>query len=147
MIYHIQRSLPELKSRIEAEIADREKELNHYGKPPTITKAEKGAYLLNLISRFSNSFCDAIDGKAQHAQLGELHGGARISYIFHNVFDSRLMQIDPFEHLTDKEVRAAIRNASVSNFPILKLSSKFSIFHNRVHGRAYSSLRYLSNYL
>ncbi len=40
------------------------------------------------------------------------YGGARISYIFHDVFSKRLDNINPFDELTDQDIRTAIRNAT-----------------------------------
>ena len=45
-------------------------------------------------------------------QTHELYGGARISYIFNEVFGtSGLRTVDPFEGLSDDDIRTAIRNA------------------------------------
>jgi dynamin 1-like protein len=114
LINHIRASLPELKLKIEREIFDREKELMHYGEPPIESKSSQGAFLLNLLSKFSASYCDALEGKGRDAgTAGKLVGGARISFIFHNLFDTRLKKISPFDMLTDLDIRTAIRNATV----------------------------------
>jgi dynamin 1-like protein len=42
----------------------------------------------------------------------ELYGGARINYIFSEIFGKALMGIDPFATLTDEEIRTAICNAN-----------------------------------
>jgi dynamin 1-like protein len=42
----------------------------------------------------------------------QLVGGARISFVFHDVFGAALDQISPFDHLTDADIRTAIRNAT-----------------------------------
>jgi dynamin 1-like protein len=44
--------------------------------------------------------------------MAELYGGARISYIFNEVFGRRLKSIDPFEGLDDEDIRTAIANAN-----------------------------------
>lgn len=40
------------------------------------------------------------------------YGGARISYIFHEIFRKSLEMLNPFDGLTDNEIRTAIRNAN-----------------------------------
>ena len=41
-------------------------------------------------------------------------GGARICYIFHDVFGKRLQNLDAMSGLTTKDILTAIRNATVS---------------------------------
>jgi dynamin 1-like protein len=40
-----------------------------------------------------------------------LIGGARISYIFHEIFNNVINNIDPFSYLTDQDIQTAIGNA------------------------------------
>ena len=42
----------------------------------------------------------------------ELMGGSRLSYIFYEVFNKSLNNVDPFDALTDEDLKTAIRNAS-----------------------------------
>ena len=42
----------------------------------------------------------------------ELIGGSRISYIFYDVFNKSLTAVDPFEQLSDEDLKIALRNAS-----------------------------------
>lgn len=77
-----------------------------------ILKGHVGALLLNLLSKFSNAYVDAIDGKSGDVSVSELYGGARISYIFHHSFDRGLKSIHPFDGLDDADIRTAIRNAT-----------------------------------
>lgn len=39
-------------------------------------------------------------------------GGSRISFIFYDVFNKALNDVDPFDALTDDDLKTAIRNAS-----------------------------------
>lgn len=39
-------------------------------------------------------------------------GGSRLSYIFYEVFNKSLNAVDPFDNLSDDDLRTAIRNAS-----------------------------------
>ena len=39
-------------------------------------------------------------------------GGSRLSYIFYEVFNKSLNEVDPFDSLTDDDLKTALRNAS-----------------------------------
>lgn len=39
-------------------------------------------------------------------------GGSRISHIFFEVYCKAVSEIDPFDELTDEDIKTAIRNAS-----------------------------------
>lgn len=71
--------------------------------------------MLTLLSRFAHNFQCAVEGKGftqDGVEMFELYGGARINYIFTEIFGKSLLTIDPFEALTDEEIRTAIRNAN-----------------------------------
>ncbi len=46
------------------------------------------------------------------SDMNELFGGARISYIFTEIFSASLMSVAPFDGLTDEEIRTTICNAN-----------------------------------
>jgi len=39
-------------------------------------------------------------------------GGSRLSHIFYEVYNKVLNQVDPFDALSDEDLKTAIRNAS-----------------------------------
>ena len=69
--------------------------------------------MLQIITRFSANYRDAIDGKLTDLSVNELYGGARINYIFNEIFARCLDLINPTEGLTGNDIRTAIRNATV----------------------------------
>ena len=71
-----------------------------------------GTILLPIISKFASNYVDALDGKSADISLNELYGGARISFVFRELFSVAIQNIQPFLHLTDADIRTAIRNAS-----------------------------------
>eukprot|EP01006_Ploeotia_vitrea_P035530 TRINITY_DN65896_c10_g1_i1.p1 TRINITY_DN65896_c10_g1~~TRINITY_DN65896_c10_g1_i1.p1 ORF type:complete len:384 (+),score=215.42 TRINITY_DN65896_c10_g1_i1:38-1153(+) len=109
---HIKACLPEVKASIAAQIAETEEELFSYGSSIIDETTNLGALLLHLLQQFSSHFSNSLDGKSTEVSLSELYGGARISYIFHDVFARGLEEIDPFDYLTDQDIRTAIRNAT-----------------------------------
>ncbi|KAL8554558.1 hypothetical protein ACS0TY_002664 [Phlomoides rotata] len=53
-----------------------------------------------------------IEGKNEEMLTSELSGGARIHYIFQNIFVKALEDVDPCEDLTDNDIHIAIQNAT-----------------------------------
>ena len=53
-----------------------------------------------------------MEGKFVKETASEMMGGSRLSYIFYEVFNKTLNQVDPFENLSDDDLKTAIRNAS-----------------------------------
>ena len=72
--------------------------------------------LLSTCSRYVRCYEQALEGDAKcllaDRDRDELFGGARISYIFTEIFGSRIASIDALDDLTDADVLTAIRNAN-----------------------------------
>ncbi|CAK9141670.1 unnamed protein product [Ilex paraguariensis] len=111
LIRHIKTLLPGLKSRISTALVSVAKEHASYGEV-TESKAGQGALLLNILSKYSEAFSSMIEGKNEEMSTSELSGGARIHYIFQNIFVKSLEEVDPCEDLTDDDIRTAIQNAT-----------------------------------
>jgi len=110
LMYHIRDTLPSLKARIFEITSEYEHELAGLGEPmDDAGQGSQAAIVLNLFTRFSRNFQDAIDGKFHSDQLV---GGARIHFIFYDVFAKAIFQFDSFSGLSDQEIRTAIRNAT-----------------------------------
>ncbi|XP_047250913.1 dynamin-related protein 3B isoform X3 [Capsicum annuum] len=111
LVQHIKKLLPGLKSRISAGLVSVAKEHASYGEI-TESKAGMGALLLNILSKYCEAFSSMIEGKNEEMSTTELSGGARIHYIFQNIFVKSLEEVDPCEDLTDDDIRTAIQNAT-----------------------------------
>lgn len=61
---------------------------------------------------FSNEFISSIDGTSSAISTKELSGGARIYFIFNQIFGNALDSIHPCANLTDDDIRTAIRNST-----------------------------------
>jgi len=110
LMLHIRDTLPSFKPRIMELVYEYETELMGLGEPlEGVSGGSQAAIVLNLFTIFSRNFQDAIDGKFHSAQLV---GGARIHYIFYDVFAKAIYQFDSFSGLSDQEIRTAIRNAT-----------------------------------
>lgn len=108
LMHHIRNCLPELKSRVNAMTSQYQHLLQSYGEPVE----DKGPMLLQLITRFASAYCAIIEGTARDIETSELCGGARICYIFHDIFGRTLEIMDAMEGLATRDILTAIRNAT-----------------------------------
>ena len=118
LMHHIRDTLPDIKSRIHKMLTDTQRQMDGLGEATDIlTDSEQGAILLRMLSAFASRVSDAVEGKGKalgsdNIDTSELYGGARISFIFSDVFGRRLKGLDPFEGLDDDDIRTAIANAN-----------------------------------
>ena len=69
--------------------------------------------VLSIITEFTNEFRTVIDGNTNDLSLNELSGGARISFVFHELFNNGVKSIDPFDQVKDGDIRVILYNSSV----------------------------------
>ncbi|KAK5583258.1 hypothetical protein RB653_004849 [Dictyostelium firmibasis] len=112
LMFHIRDTLPDLKVKVSKMLSDVQGELATYGDPLYDTKNSQGALLLQIITIFSSNFKDAIDGKLTDLSNNELYGGARISYIFNEIYSHCVNNIDPLEGISLNDIRTTMRNAT-----------------------------------
>ncbi|XP_060179423.1 dynamin-related protein 3A-like isoform X5 [Lycium barbarum] len=108
---HIRNVLPTLKTDLTSHLVAVEKELHAYGEALD-SKGEKGAMLLNILTKYSEAFSAEVDGNTQAMTTKELSGGARIHHVFQSIFGKSLEDVDPCEDLSDEDIRIAIHNAT-----------------------------------
>uniref|UniRef100_A0A6G1S368 Dynamin-1-like protein n=2 Tax=Aceria tosichella TaxID=561515 RepID=A0A6G1S368_9ACAR len=108
LMRHIRDCLPDLKIRVNSLISQYQAQLNSYGEPVT----DKAKTIIDVITKFSLSYCDTIKGGKRQIKTTELCGGARIQYIFHDSFGRALSAINPLETLDNKAILTAARNAA-----------------------------------
>ena len=111
LMHHIRDCIPQLKGKVNALMSETQSTLSALGNP-MIDSADKGAVLLQMITKFSMAYTSAIEGTSRDIAVDELFGGARICYIFHDIFGRTLEAVDPLEGLTINDIRTAIRNAT-----------------------------------
>jgi len=87
----------------------------------------KGLFILNSVGKFAKAYEDLISGVYLKSTTNELTGGARISYILYDVFVNCIQHVNPFEVLTDGDIRTAIRNANGLNHSIMIPEMAFEI--------------------
>ncbi|KAF9581720.1 Dynamin- GTPase protein [Lunasporangiospora selenospora] len=111
LMSHIRDKLPDIKAKINSQIGQTQQELSSYGDPTFTGQAHRATIILQLLTKFATEFVAAIDGKSADISTKELCGGARIYYIFNNVFGTTLESINPCENLSAQDIGFAIRNS------------------------------------
>ncbi len=64
-----------------------------------------------MVAKFSSAYAEFVDGRFVRETAKELMGGSRLNYIFYEVFNKTLLKVDPFDRLSDEDLKTAIRNA------------------------------------
>ncbi|GAA5866787.1 hypothetical protein JCM8547_003564 [Rhodosporidiobolus lusitaniae] len=114
LMNHIRDKLPDMKARLNTLMGQTQQELNAFGDSSSLASgaAGRGQLILQLMTQFVRDFVASIDGTSLEISTKELCGGARIYYIFHDVFGHALSSINPTSNLTTQDIRTAIRNSS-----------------------------------
>lgn len=110
-MHHIRATIPDIKARITQQQQKFNAELQSLGG----TLADNSAnVVLSVITEFTSDFRTTIDGNTNDLNLNELSGGARISFVFHELFNNGVRGIDPFDQVKDGDIRTILYNSSVS---------------------------------
>ena len=109
---HIRERLPDIKARLNTLMGQTEQELASYGDATFTGPENRGALVLQLMTKFATSFVTSIEGTSSQISTKELCGGARIYYIFEQVFGHSLSTLDPVANLSIRDIRTAIRNST-----------------------------------
>ncbi|KAF4667860.1 Dynamin-1-like protein, partial [Perkinsus chesapeaki] len=137
LMAHIRDALPGLRDRVTAMLHEQEIELMNYGTyigGEALDRTQAGNLILQLFTKFSRCFADCIEGRnnANRNDFADgssapsaIVGGARIHYIFFDVFGTAVNQFDPFDGLTDHDIRTSIRNANGPKSPLFVPEAAF----------------------
>jgi dynamin 1-like protein len=79
--------------------------------PQVLIAEQQGALILRLMTQFARDFVASIEGTKVDVSTKELSGGARIYYIFNDIFGRALASIDATHNLENQDIRTAIRNS------------------------------------
>lgn len=114
LVEHIRDLIPEMREDISNNIFDKQNELESLGGDTGIFEKEEllNAFVLNLVSKFSQSYKEIIEGSFVIDCNKFFIGGARINFIFQEIFKKEISAIDPFDQLSDDDIRTAIKNSN-----------------------------------
>ena len=111
LLHHIKSTLPDIKMRIEHSLKKYQQELSMLG--PEMAESP-ASIALSMITNFSKDYTGILDGESKELSSQELSGGARISFVFHEIFKNGVNAIDPFDQIKDADIRTIMHNTSGS---------------------------------
>lgn len=109
---HIKQTLPDIKARITSSLGKYTAELSQLGDSMLGNSAN---IILNIITEFCNEYRTVLDGNNQELSSLELSGGARISFVFHELYSNGVKAVDPFDQVKDIDIRTILYNSSGSS--------------------------------
>lgn len=112
LMMHIKNTLPDIKARIQASLSKYQAELQQLGDSLLGNSAN---IVLNIITEFCNEFRTVLEGNNQELSSIELSGGARISFVFHELYSNGIKAVDPFDQVKDVDIRTILYNSSGSS--------------------------------
>ncbi|CEG72550.1 Putative Vacuolar protein sorting-associated protein 1 [Rhizopus microsporus] len=128
LMHHIRNSLPEIKAKIQSALAKYQQELFQLGDPLNDGSSSGQANLvLNIITEFCTEFRTIIDGTSNDLTSFELSGGARISFVFHELYSSGVKSIDPLDQIKDVDIRTILYNSSGSSPALFVATTAFEV--------------------
>ncbi|TFK46017.1 hypothetical protein OE88DRAFT_1668428 [Heliocybe sulcata] len=125
LMHHIRATLPDIKARISSQLSKYNAELQSLGGPTG--DGNSGNIVLSVITEFTSEFRSAIDGNTNDLSLNELSGGARISFVFHELFNNGVKSIDPFDQVKDGDIRTILYNSSGSTPALFVGTTAFEV--------------------
>lgn len=111
LLHHIRQTLPDIKAKIEATLKKYQTELYNLG-PESMDSSS--SVVLSTITDFTNEYAGILNGEARELSSQELSGGARVSFVFHEVFNNGIDALDPFDQIKDSDIRTIMYNSSGS---------------------------------
>ncbi|KAF1812335.1 putative vacuolar dynamin-like GTPase VpsA [Eremomyces bilateralis CBS 781.70] len=112
LMMHIKQTLPEIKARIQSSLSKYRQELDQLGDS---LLGNSSNVVLNMITEFSNEYRTVLEGNNQELSSIELSGGARISFVFHELYSNGVKAVDPFDQVKDIDIRTILVNSSGSS--------------------------------
>ncbi|WFD31495.1 dynamin GTPase [Malassezia sp. CBS 17886] len=125
LMHHIRNTLPDIKAKIQSQLSKFQIELQSLGGP--LGDTSSGNIVLTIITEFCNEFRTVIDGNSNDLSVNELAGGARISFVFHELFSNGVKTVDPFDAVKDADIRTILYNSSGSSPALFVGTTAFEV--------------------
>jgi len=110
---HIKQTLPDIKARIASSLQKYQAELSSLGN--SMLGNNSSNIVLNMITEFTNDYRGVLEGNNQELSAIELSGGARISFVYHELYANGVKAVDPFDQVKDMDIRTVLYNSSGSS--------------------------------
>ena len=114
LMMHIKQTLPDIKTRIATSLQKYSSELDQLGAGDLLGNNSSNI-ILNIITEFANEYRTVLDGQSAELSSNELSGGARISFVYHELYSNGIKAVDPFEQVKDIDIRTILYNSSGSS--------------------------------
>jgi len=108
---HIKQTLPDIKARISSSLQKYTAELGTLGDSMLGNSAN---IVLNMITEFTNEYRTVLEGNNTELSSIELSGGARIAFVYHELYANGVKSLDPFDQVKDIDIRTILYNSSGS---------------------------------
>ncbi|GAA5958159.1 hypothetical protein JCM3765_002833 [Sporobolomyces pararoseus] len=125
LMHHIKTTLPDIKQKISQSLTKYETELASLGGAAGGT--DGSSVILQIITEFCGDFRAAVDGSSSDLALNELSGGARISFVFHELFSNGVKSLDPYDQVKDADIRTILYNSSGSSPALFVGTTAFEV--------------------
>ncbi|KAJ3416017.1 vacuolar protein sorting-associated protein 1 [Chytridiales sp. JEL 0842] len=127
LMHHIKNTLPEIKAKINQTLVKYTQELQQIGDPLGSDDANQSNIILNIITEFCSEYRATLEGTSNDISSDELSGGARIGFVFHEVFGSAIRSMDPFDQIKDVDIRTILYNSSGSSPALFVGTAAFEV--------------------
>lgn len=135
LMRHIKQTLPDTKNKIVNALVKYREELAQLGDEVGGQGSSPSNVLLDVITQLSNEYRTILDGNSDELSTTELSGGARISFVFHELYANGVKAIDPFEQIKDVDIRTILYNSSGSSPSLFVATSSFEVIVKQQIGR------------
>ncbi|KAK5162941.1 vacuolar protein sorting-associated protein 1 [Saxophila tyrrhenica] len=109
LMMHIKQTLPDIKARIAGSLQKYKDELASLGDS---ILGNSGNIILNIITEFAGEYRTVLEGHNAELSSLELSGGARISFVYHELYSNGVKAVDPFDNVKDVDIRTMLYNSS-----------------------------------
>ncbi|RKP18850.1 hypothetical protein ROZALSC1DRAFT_29493 [Rozella allomycis CSF55] len=128
LMHHIRNTLPEIKAKISATLLKYQQELATLG--DAITEDSPNNILLGIITEFCTEYQNLLQGNTADLATNELNGGARIAFVFHEIFAQAVAVMDPFDQIKEVDIRTLLYNSSGSSPALFVATSAFELLED-----------------
>lgn len=122
---HIKNTLPEIKQRIATSLNKYTTELASLG--DSLLSGNNTNVMLNIITEFSNDYRTVLEGSSTDLSSIELSGGARIAFVFHELYKNGVGAVDPFDSVKDVDIRTILYNSGGSRPAVFVGATAFEL--------------------
>lgn len=124
LLHHIRTTLPEIKQKICLNLQKYQLELSQLG---DVNDGNYSNTILSIITEFCADFRNILAGDSADLSTSELNGGARIAFVFHEIFANAINSMDPFDQIKEVDIRTLLYNSSGSTPALFVATTAFEV--------------------